>query len=266
LKFLLFKIAQSLTGPYVLQQESMALALPTTAREEGKISPVPNSSSPGISGPIITVNIGTSEGDGSLHHISFNPSNQPRLLINEPSAYFCPQSTMLTHYDSENGEWKDGSTFAPSETADVCTALVAHFSTLSIRTLRHNQGLTFDESRLDPQWDYDFTTVDDGDTTFMRNNWRYRRPCGWYRFALKVKGLFDNGSDAWLGTTQDTNVWPVAYHGTTLGRAIDIASSGLQNPSKRHLVRSSNLFSCVKSCGCKRPDRKSDRKEHLHVL
>lgn len=141
--------------------------------EEGKPSPLPNCFSPGICGPIITINVGTSEGDGNLHHVSFNPSNRPRLLINEPSAYFCPQSTRLTHYDSENGLWMDGRTFVQSETADICTVMVDHFSPVSLRNLRHNQGLTFDESRLDPAWDYDFTTVDDGDKTFMRNSWRY---------------------------------------------------------------------------------------------
>ena len=36
-------------------------------------------------------------------------------------------------------------------------------------------------------------------------------PHGWERKGLKVKGIYDNGNDDWLGI--DKKSWPVAYHG-----------------------------------------------------
>ncbi|KAF7642366.1 hypothetical protein LDENG_00259240 [Lucifuga dentata] len=61
-----------------------------------------------------------------------------------------------------------------------------------------------------PKYDYDFTNIKDGDTTFLRGNERYLRPCGWNRVALRVLQKYDGG-DAWLGTGKDA--WPVSYHG-----------------------------------------------------
>ena len=78
-----------------------------------------------------------------------------------------------------------------------------------------------DPSDLAPEYDYDFTYVhDSGSTTFYRGDFEYKRPCGWRRFALKVKGRPEYGSDdTWLGpngirTASAAEEWPVCYHGT----------------------------------------------------
>ncbi len=40
------------------------------------------------------------------------------------------------------------------------------------------------------------------------------------RYGLKVKGLFDGGSDLWLGNTGKPEEWAVAYHGIRTPKAI----------------------------------------------
>ncbi|CAG8589318.1 6438_t:CDS:1 [Paraglomus occultum] len=79
-------------------------------------------------------------------------------------------------------------------------------------------------SALDPQYDYDFTNIRDACVIYLRGKVRYRRPCGWKRYALNVSGKYDNGDDAWLGT--GTSAWPVSYHGTTKYNARLITEEG----------------------------------------
>jgi hypothetical protein len=60
----------------------------------------------------------------------------------------------------------------------------------------------------------------------------YIRPCGWNRFALKVKGKYPD--DIWLeGKTPQADQyssaegeWPVSYHGTSLNNGLSIAEEG----------------------------------------
>ena len=79
-----------------------------------------------------------------------------------------------------------------------------------------------DPSDLAPEYDYDFTNVRDSDSTqYYRGDFEYKRPCGWRRFALKVKGRREYGlDDVWLGpngirTASAAKEWPVSYHGTS---------------------------------------------------
>ncbi|CAK6954590.1 uncharacterized protein LOC122874668 [Scomber scombrus] len=70
---------------------------------------------------------------------------------------------------------------------------------------------------FDPQFDCDYTSLRDTET-YHRGGEVYERPCGWYRFALKVLDKYDG--NAWLGTrfrsTQSVpGEWPVSYHGTS---------------------------------------------------
>ncbi|KAK7158470.1 hypothetical protein R3I94_004938 [Phoxinus phoxinus] len=81
---------------------------------------------------------------------------------------------------------------------------------------------------FDPPFDYDFTHLTDN-SVCMRGNEPYKRPCGWYRFALKVLNKYTDGN-TWLGTNgwrQDSvaGEWPVSYHGTSIGGATGIAGS-----------------------------------------
>ena len=79
------------------------------------------------------------------------------------------------------------------------------------------QVFFIDNTYLDPQYDYDFTKIQDGSTKFMRGGYPYNRPCGWNRYAIKVIGKYENV--VWLGQTgkHENNVceeWAVTYHGT----------------------------------------------------
>ncbi|XP_047200300.1 uncharacterized protein LOC124855050 [Hippoglossus stenolepis] len=70
-----------------------------------------------------------------------------------------------------------------------------------------------------PKFNYDFTSVQDGNTVFLRGNERYFRPCGWNRVALRVKQKYD-GNDCWLGTGKDA--WPVSYHAPNMDGSLGI--------------------------------------------
>ena len=82
---------------------------------------------------------------------------------------------------------------------------------------------------MDPQYDYDFTKIDDKGKKFMRGGLEYRRPCGWKRYALKV---IDKYKDIeWLGSkgsTKNDSEWAVSYHGTKIYCAEPIAKDGLK--------------------------------------
>uniref|UniRef100_W5MVF4 Uncharacterized protein n=1 Tax=Lepisosteus oculatus TaxID=7918 RepID=W5MVF4_LEPOC len=79
-----------------------------------------------------------------------------------------------------------------------------------------------DESQFfDPPYDYDLTQINDNGTTFYRGGEEYKRPCGWYRYAVKVLSKYADG-DRWLGVgdpeyrlTSASGEWPVSYHGTS---------------------------------------------------
>ena len=73
------------------------------------------------------------------------------------------------------------------------------------------------DSDLDPQFDCDFTHVNDDGIRFERGGYEYKRPCGWDRCALKVLGKF-LPNDTWLGkmeirTVSSFGEWAVSYHG-----------------------------------------------------
>ena len=48
------------------------------------------------------------------------------------------------------------------------------------------------ENLLDPKYDYDFTKIDDKGKKFMRGGLEYKKPCGWKRYALKVRDIYKN--------------------------------------------------------------------------
>ena len=86
-----------------------------------------------------------------------------------------------------------------------------------------------DMSLLDPQFDSDFTDISDGKTKYDRGGERYKRPCGWQRFALKVKGKYED--DKWLGEPgprqhSSEGEWPVCYYGTRVKMFQTIAQNG----------------------------------------
>ena len=73
------------------------------------------------------------------------------------------------------------------------------------------------QDQIAPKYDLNLTSVQDDGKTYMRGEFEYKRPYGWYRYALKVVGKHEN--DDWLGpngvrTHTVGGEWPVAYHGT----------------------------------------------------
>ena len=103
--------------------------------------------------------------------------------------------------------------------------------------------LVLDDHLLDPDYDYDFTNERDtgrvyqrgqsqGFLGFLKHDYHYKRPYGWNRIALKVKGKYQD--DTWLGipvagserTKSSKGEWPVSYHGTSKEGAEGIAKTG----------------------------------------
>ncbi|XP_062246682.1 uncharacterized protein LOC133955713 [Platichthys flesus] len=80
------------------------------------------------------------------------------------------------------------------------------------------KNLIMDEDEFfAPQYNYDFTNLTETET-YWRGGEKYERPCGWYRFGLKV--LDEYPGTTWLGTTyrstqSSPGEWPVSYHGTS---------------------------------------------------
>ena len=79
---------------------------------------------------------------------------------------------------------------------------------------------------LDPAYDYDFTRIKDYSVSFSRGGHSYKRPCGWQRYALKVKNKY--GLNTWLGTSDAPGVWPVSYHGTGYHNSLSVADEGFK--------------------------------------
>ena len=69
-----------------------------------------------------------------------------------------------------------------------------------------------EDDLLDPSYDYDFRNINDENKKFYRGGLEYKRPCGWKRYALKVKDKYEN--DKWLGCSGGDSEWAVSYHGT----------------------------------------------------
>ncbi|XP_062246681.1 uncharacterized protein LOC133955712 [Platichthys flesus] len=80
------------------------------------------------------------------------------------------------------------------------------------------KNLIIDEDEFfAPQYNYDFTKLTQTET-YWRGGEKYERPCGWYRFGLKVLDKYPGTT--WLGTTyrgtqSSPGEWPVSYHGTS---------------------------------------------------
>ncbi|KAF7710998.1 uncharacterized protein LOC124393446 [Silurus meridionalis] len=90
----------------------------------------------------------------------------------------------------------------------------------------HNELFMDMENFFDPIYDYDFRNMTDS-SECSRGGEPYKRPVGWYRFALKVKNKYPDGN-AWLGsigwrTQSEPGEWPVSFHGTTIEGAKGIA-------------------------------------------
>ncbi|GAA6078203.1 uncharacterized protein LOC124393451 [Tachysurus ichikawai] len=84
-----------------------------------------------------------------------------------------------------------------------------------------------------PKFNYDFRNLLD-ESECARGGELYIRPCGWFRFALKVLDKYPDGN-GWLGPAgwrsgSVAGEWPVSYHGT--GRQGQTPFTGQQEPQE----------------------------------
>ncbi|CAI2170255.1 16457_t:CDS:1 [Funneliformis geosporum] len=88
-----------------------------------------------------------------------------------------------------------------------------------------------DRDFLDPHYDYDFTNIKSSGRTYMRGNYKYVRPYGWNRIAIRVLDKYSD--NRWLGVNNRTKFsdsvegeWIVSFHGTAKNNANSIARDG----------------------------------------
>ena len=100
-----------------------------------------------------------------------------------------------------------------------CDAGIGPNSVLSMYVqVSKGSEFLFEYLYLEPHFDYDFTSVKPNPgERYIRGGFKYQRPYGWYRVALKVTGVYED--DSWLGLGgiregSTPGEWPVAYHGT----------------------------------------------------
>ena len=105
-----------------------------------------------------------------------------------------------------------------------------------------------DPDFLDPSFDYDFTNMECLGDTYMRGNYKYNRPYGWNRIALKVLDKFSDNN--WLGVDNRMSdldsvdgEWIVSYHGTAKDNANPIAKSGFLLDKGKHFYYGVGIYS-----------------------
>ncbi|CAJ1399116.1 unnamed protein product [Effrenium voratum] len=69
------------------------------------------------------------------------------------------------------------------------------------------------EQMFDFRFVQDFRQTKDDGRKMFRGGKEYHLPVGWKRFAVQVKGVYDDGDNGWL--REDESGWAVAYHGTS---------------------------------------------------
>jgi hypothetical protein len=115
--------------------------------------------------------------------------------------------------------------------------------------LRGGEELVLPPSLLDEPFHYNFTKISDRGVKFCRGGLIYIRPCGWQRYALKVKGKFPD--DIWLeGKTPRADKyssaedeWPVSYHGTSLNNGLSIAEEGFKLSKGTRFLYGKGIYS-----------------------
>ena len=106
--------------------------------------------------------------------------------------------------------------------------------------------LYINDSLLDPPYDFDFTNIRDDGTSFFRGGKPYYRLYGWERFALKVRGKYED--DVWLGeqgirTESSPEEWTASYHGTGVSASGSIAQDGYDLSKGKRFVYGRGVYS-----------------------
>lgn len=73
--------------------------------------------------------------------------------------------------------------------------------------------LKIDTNVINPQYDYDFTSVVDTQK-FYRGSLEYKRPIGYKRIGINVKGIYDKGHNGWMSMKANEGVWVNSYVAT----------------------------------------------------
>eukprot|EP00427_Karlodinium_veneficum_P050876 CAMPEP_0169361086 /NCGR_PEP_ID=MMETSP1017-20121227/30152_1 /TAXON_ID=342587 /ORGANISM="Karlodinium micrum, Strain CCMP2283" /LENGTH=402 /DNA_ID=CAMNT_0009458445 /DNA_START=37 /DNA_END=1243 /DNA_ORIENTATION=+ len=91
-------------------------------------------------------------------------------------------------------------------------------------------GITIEtppQEMFDFRYVQDFRNVQNDGRKMSRGGKEYLLPTGWKRFAVNVKGQYDEGDNKWL-REDDENGWAVAYHGTSAEGLPGILSTGFR--------------------------------------
>merc|ERR1712151_1120890 len=91
------------------------------------------------------------------------------------------------------------------------------------------------EEMFDFSFNQDFRTLKDTGRVFSRGGKDYRIPVGWKRFAVNVKGQYDDGDNSWL--RENETGWAVAYHGTAKDSLPGILCAGFRVGSRQKFDR-----------------------------
>jgi len=105
-----------------------------------------------------------------------------------------------------------------------------------------------DENYLAPKYDHVYSSHKKGKNNYMRGNKEFKRPYGWEKKAIKVLGKYSD--DKWLGVSGPVRrkesvhgEWPVSYHGTRKGFAMNIAKNGYDIRKGRRFCHGHGFYS-----------------------
>jgi hypothetical protein len=119
----------------------------------------------------------------------------------------------------------------------------------AITSSNSTKKITLPASLLDEPYHYDFTNISDKGVKFCRGGSIYIRPCGWQRYAIKVKGKYTD--DIWLEgkyRRSDKNSsaegeWAVSYQGTSLNNGLSIADEGYKLSKGERFLYGKGIYS-----------------------
>lgn len=92
------------------------------------------------------------------------------------------------------------------------------------------------EQMFDFRYVQDFRGTKDDGRKMYRGGKEYHLPVGWKRFAVQVKGVYDDGDNSWL--REDESGWAVAYHGTSKEGLGGILCTGFRVGDRQKFAKS----------------------------
>jgi hypothetical protein len=96
----------------------------------------------------------------------------------------------------------------------------------------------------DSKYDRDYTDIDDQGERLTRGGVEYHRPYGWKRFAMEVIGKYKD--DAWLGSNNGSQEWPVSYYGTGHHKEKSMRQAVYDTIKRKRSVHEHGIYSTPK--------------------